>query len=202
MLDFLNNANWQELLQAYGYWAILLGTFLEGETVVLLAGILVSGEQMSFGGVVVCAFVGCVLSDQLMFSLGKYKGRAILARFPKLNRKQKKISLLLQKHDLLMILGFRFIYGVRNITPIILGISRISHWRFFFLNTVGALVWALSFTTAGYYFGHAIDHMLREFGPTFLLVTVGILLLATAAFLHFRKRKQKQSCKPPETAER
>ena len=195
-MEYFSNVDWQELLQIYGYWAILLGTFLEGETIVILAGVLVAGGQMSFEGVSACAFLGSFLSDQLMFSLGKYKGNSILARFPKLDRKREKVSKLLQKYDTFLILGFRFVYGIRNVTPIVLGLSNIRHWRFFVLNLIGALVWAVSFTASGYYFGHVIDNILRIFGLSVLIGIVCVALLA-AAILFFIRRRKRMPAAPP-----
>lgn len=195
-MEYFSNVDWQELLQTYGYWAILLGTFLEGETIVILAGVLVAGGQMSFEGVSACAFLGSFLSDQLMFSLGKYKGNSILARFPKLDKKREKVSKLLQKYDTFLILGFRFVYGIRNVTPIVLGLSNIRHWRFLVLNLIGALVWAVSFTASGYYFGHVIDNILRIFGLSVLIGIVCVALL-TAAILFFIRRRKRMPAAPP-----
>lgn len=189
-MDFFNNVDWSELLQSYGYWIILLGTFLEGETIVIIAGVLAAQGQMSFGGVVLCAFIGSSLSDQLMFSIGKYKGNAILARFPRLQQKKKRVARLLRKYDLLLILGFRFIYGIRNITPIVLGLSRVRHGRFLALNLAGALVWAASFTAAGYYFGQAVEELLRLFGISALLILIGVIL-SIALFIFIRRRRKK-----------
>jgi len=195
-MEYLSNVDWQDLLQTYGYWAILLGTFLEGETIVILAGILVASGQMSFEGVSACAFLGSFLSDQLMFSLGKYKGNSILGRFPKLDRKREKVSKLLQKYDTFLILGFRFVYGIRNVTPIVLGLSNIRHLRFLILNLIGALVWAVSFTASGYYFGHMIDNILRIFGLSMLIGIVCVVLL-TAVILFFIRRRKRVTATPP-----
>lgn len=200
-MDFFAHIDWQELLQTYGYWAILLGTFLEGETIVILAGICVAGGQMSFEGVALSAFLGSSLSDQLVFSLGKYKGNAILARFPSLRKKRKRVAWLLRKYDTFLILGFRFVYGIRNVTPIILGMSRIPHRRFLLWNLIGAFVWATSFTAAGCYFGHAMTHILRTCG-IYALIAVLLALLAAGGFFFFirraRQTKKGELSAPPD----
>lgn len=189
-MDFLNNVNWHELLQTYGYWAILLGTFLEGETIVILAGLLVANGHMEFMPVVLCAFTGTTLSDQLMFCIGKYKGQALLTRFPRLDRNRERASALLEKYDILLILGFRFIYGIRNVTPIVLGLSNLKHWRFLLLNIVGSSVWALTFTAAGYYFGQAIGYVMHIFGISMLGLVIVAALVFGGIWLYRRKRKK------------
>ncbi len=201
IMDFFTNVNWQELLQTYGYWAILVGAFLEGETIVILAGIFVASEQMSFVWVALCAFIGCTLSDQLMFAIGRFKGTAFLARFPRLNRKRRKVSRLLQKYDLYLILGFRFVYGLRNITPIILGSSNVKYWRFLVLNLISALLWVVLFTAAGYYFGEAVNRIMKAFGLSALFLVLGALLVLGVAFFYIRRRRQLQNPTDEEDAE-
>ncbi len=189
MTDIFNQVNWQELLQTHGYWIILVGTFLEGETVVLLAGILVAGGQLTFEGVAGCAFIGSLLGDQLAFCLGKYKGSALLARFPRLDRKRELVAQLLRKYDTFLILGFRFVYGVRNITPLVLGMSGISYRRFLVWNLAGAFLWALLFTIVGSYFGEAAGHILRLFGRDALFAFLALILLPAGIYLFIRRRR-------------
>ncbi len=195
-MDFLHSIDWQTLLNNYGYWAILLGTFLEGETIVILAGILAATGHMSFAGVAGCALLGSVSSDQLMFFLGQWKGNAILSRFPRLARPRDKVARLLTKYDIYFILGFRFVYGVRNVTPILLGISEIPFRRFLLYNVVGAIIWSISFTAGGFFFGHAVLHLLELFDRSLLLFLFclgGLLLIGGSAFWIWKKRKPTRS---------
>ena len=62
------------LLQTYGYWALLIGTFLEGETIVIIAGLLAQQGYLEPWLIALCAFVGSCSSDQIMFALGRWKG--------------------------------------------------------------------------------------------------------------------------------
>ena len=74
------------LLEQWGYLIIIGWTFLEGETIVIVAGFLASQDYLTLNPwlIALCAFCGSFFSDQLMFSLGKYKGEAVLKRFPRL----------------------------------------------------------------------------------------------------------------------
>lgn len=139
-------------LEKYGYTLILGWTFLEGETIVVLAGWMAARMGVLRPELIaLCAFCGSFASDQVMFSLGKYKGQAVLRYFPRVARNLDRATKLFKKYDTILILGFRFVYGVRNVTPIMLGISGVSHKKFFFLNFIGAGVWALTFAYGGYY---------------------------------------------------
>ena len=143
------------MLSRYGYKVVLIWTFLEGETIVILAGMFAEKLHLDPWLIALYAFCGSFLSDQVMFSLGKYKGESVLRYFPRVARNVDKAGRLFKKYDTILILGFRFVYGVRNVTPILLGISGVSHLKFFILNFIGATVWALSFSFGGFYAGRA-----------------------------------------------
>ena len=64
---------------------------------------------------------------------------------------------MLERHQSWLILGFRFLYGLRNITPFAIGMSRVPTRRFVVLNIVGAAIWAVTFACGGYLFGVAME---------------------------------------------
>lgn len=181
----------EALLRKYGYWVILVWTFLEGETIVVIAGIVAASRPdvgLNPWLIALAAFCGSFCSDQVMFSLGKYLGEPMLKRFPGLAKNVGKASALFKKYDSALILGFRFVYGVRNVTPILLGISKVSHYKFFFLNAIGAGIWALCFSFGGYYAGKAFMRIMGHVGHG---IFYGIIAAAVIAGLiwFFRSRR-------------
>ncbi len=183
-----------ELLKDYGYIVILLWTFLEGETIVIIAGWMAERIELNPLLIALCAFCGSFLSDQLMFSLGKYKGEAVLHHFPRLARNVDKAAALFKKYDTVLILGFRFVYGVRNVTPIMLGISGVSHKKFLFLNCIGAGVWALTFTYGGVFIGKAFMTIMGQVGHGIFYILLAILA-AAALIWYFRARNSVKNVK-------
>ena len=168
----------KQLLSEYGYWVILIWTFLEGETIVIIAGALSKSVGLKPVLIALCAFCGSFLSDQVMFSLGKYKGEAVLSRFPRVAHNLDKAGRLFKKYDTALILGFRFVYGVRNVTPIMLGISGVSHRKFFFLNFIGAWVWALTFTYGGLMAGNAFQKVMDHLGHGIFYFLLAVIAVA------------------------
>jgi membrane protein DedA with SNARE-associated domain len=141
-----------------------------------------------------CAFGGSFLSDQLMFTLGKYKGQDVLRHFPRVAKNLNKASVLFKKYDTALILGFRFVYGVRNITPIMLSISGVSHKKFFILNFIGAAVWAVTFTYGGLLAGVAFQKAMHAFGHGILYVLLAILA-CTLLIWYIRARSNVKKAK-------
>lgn len=152
----------ESLIARYGYLAIAVGTFLEGETILVLAGFAAHRGYLNLYGVMACAFLGSLLGDQLYFHLGRRKGQQLLDRHSEWQPRVRRVLAILERHQTLLILGFRFVYGMRTITPIILGSSRVSVRRFLLFNALGALAWAVAITLLGYLFGEAVQALLGD----------------------------------------
>lgn len=184
--DIFSTEGITELVQSYGYLAILIGTFLEGETIVLIAGFLAHEGMLSLPIIALCAFTGSCISDQLMFFVGRKAGKPFLARRPRLSWGAAKVTKIMERHETLLILGFRFLYGLRNVTPVMLGTSGVSWKKFFILNIIGAAIWATSFTWGGYLFGMLLAEILHTFaGYTKIVLGILLFLGAVAVGIHF-----------------
>ncbi len=132
----------EKMVSNYGYIAIVIGTFLEGETILVLGGFLAHRGYLNLPWVILSAFAGTFAGDQLFFFLGRFKGTKWLEKRPEWKRRSTRAFQLLKKHQLWVILGFRFIYGVRTITPFVIGASGVKPLRFLALNGSGAVAWA------------------------------------------------------------
>ncbi len=182
--------NVQHLIEQYGYLTILVWTFIEGETVVIVAGVLAKLGHLELPWVIVSALAGSLCGDQFYFFIGRRQGKKLLDKHPKWARRVAWINRHLERHRDLLVLTFRFYYGVRNITPFVIGASDISAKRFFVLNAIGAVIWAISFAGAGYLFGHAMETVLGNVHDAQLYILGAVVLLALAAWLVMRWRRR------------
>jgi membrane protein DedA with SNARE-associated domain len=169
-----------EFIETYGYWAVLGGTLLEGESVLLLAGFAAYSGLLELHTVIGVAVVGSFLGDQLWFLLGRTHGAKLLARFPKYAEPAARAEALLRKYHTPIILAVRFLYGLRIVLPFTIGMSRIPTLRFQLLNFAGAVMWASSGAVAGYLFGNAIEAVLGDIHryEKFVLAFIAIAGLA------------------------
>ncbi|HEX2966635.1 MAG TPA: DedA family protein [Syntrophorhabdaceae bacterium] len=167
----------ETIISTFGYPAVLLGTFVEGETVLILAGFLAHQHYMSLPAVMICAFIGSFVSDQLYFYIGYLKGQKIIKKRKEWIKASGKISSLFQRHSSLVILGFRFALGFRMITPLILGATNVSPLYFLILNLMSAALWAVVVSSLGFAFGRAIEAIIGDIKKYELLL---IISLATA----------------------
>jgi len=152
----------ESLLIQYGYPILLIGTFFEGETILVLGGVAAQMGYLSLDRVIACGFAGTLLGDQLYFLLGRRYGPGYLASRPAWQARSQKVYRIMERHPVLLILGFRFLYGLRTVTPFAIGMSNISYLRFALLNLLGAGLWAGLIALAGYYFGHGVALLIGD----------------------------------------
>jgi len=188
----------EELIIQYGYLALFIGTFLEGETILIIAGYLAQEGILDLPLVILAALFGSFGGDQTFFFIGHFKGIRFLDKRPGLQRSAAKAFALLHRHQIAVILGFRFLYGIRNVTPFVIGSSGYSPVRFFLLNFLGALVWAISFACFGYQLGNLAETMLDDV-ENYEKAIFGIIAgIALVFFLwrNYRKNRLDKSRRP------
>lgn len=189
------------LIHTYGYWAVAGGTLLEGESVLLAAGAAASRGYMKLPTILVIATFCGFLSDQVFFYVGRFWGRRLLARFSSLQARATQVNALLERHAVPLILGVRFLYGLRMAGPIIIGMSGVSSWRFFSLNLLGAAIWAGLIGGAGYALGHGVHRLIGLIhgidADEIWLVGLGVALaLIWSLTLYLRGRAQARRGRP------
>jgi membrane protein DedA with SNARE-associated domain len=87
---------------------------------------------------------------------------------------------LLKRQDALLIIGIRFMYGLRIVGPIAMGAGGVSPGRFARYNALGAVIWAPLVGGLGYLFGDALEMLLGDVGrheETALLLIVVVAIL-------------------------
>ncbi|MBL8676986.1 MAG: DedA family protein, partial [Alphaproteobacteria bacterium] len=104
----------QEFIETWGYFAVFLGSLVEGESVIFAAGFLAHEGYLSLTKIILVSFTGTLIADQALYQVGRYYGGHLLDRFPSLKPKADRAFYLLKRYDTLFILTFRFIYGIRT----------------------------------------------------------------------------------------
>ena len=175
-------------IASYGYFAVFVGTLLEGETILIAAGFAAHRGLLAWHLVALVATAGATLGDQLAFLLGRWKGDALIKRFPTLAQRKPRIHKLLERFDVALIIIVRFLYGLRNAGPLIMGSDRMPILRFAAFNFIGAALWAVLVSGAGYVFGLAISALIVDLKRVEEDIFVAILLLGMILWLWRKSR--------------
>lgn len=183
----------EEFLASYGYWAVFAGSLLEGETILVMAGFAAQQHHLALPLVVAVAFAGGTLGDLFFFWLGHRFGKRPLTLIPGAERRATALVLRLDRYDALLIVGIRFMYGLRIVGPIAMGAVGIRLGRFALFNAIGAAIWAPLIAGAGYAFGHALERLLgdlKHFEEIGLVVIV-VLMVGSGFVVGLRARRRR-----------
>ncbi|MGI4850973.1 MAG: DedA family protein [Janthinobacterium lividum] len=183
------------------YLILLLGACIEGESIVLTASFLAYTGFLKIEWVMLIAFMGTLIADQVLFFIGHKHGPDILQRHPKWKDCTEKIFELLKKYDLWFILGFRFIYGIRTLSPLVIGTMGVPVRRFVILNLIAALIWTVISCglgyMLGYFFADRIEDMIHKIGhyQKIIVISTGVVVIGLVLILWIYKKMTKNTKK-------
>jgi membrane protein DedA with SNARE-associated domain len=174
-----------ELLSQYGYAAVFIGSLIEGETILILAGFAAHQGYLSFPLVAALAFAGGAIGDQFFFFLGRKYGQSLIEKFPRIKPHVATVNKLIVRFRSFVIILVRFMYGLRVAGPVVIGASGVRAWRFIVFNLLGAAIWALIIVGAGYLFGQTLSWLFTDVKRYEELALV--LMAAVGLFFVFRR---------------
>ena len=168
-------------VQKWGYLAVFFGSLVEGESIILPAGYFAAQGLLNLPKIILIAFIGTTIADQGLFFLGQSWGKrflnALSRKIPGLENATQKAFSFLDKNKSFYILTFRFIYGVRIISPVVIGAAGVPFKRFAVLNILAAAVWSILSCGAGYLFGGFLIYYLSPIQRFFVIGSLGALCL-------------------------
>ena len=191
VLDFVTG-----LLLAHGYLVIFLGAALDnfglpssGDIVLFAGGFFANNGQAALPLVMLSGFAGALVSDNAVYWIGRTGGRPLIDRILKIrllhfliNEKSlEKVERYFESHGGKTVFVGRFGPGLRSMTPLFAGVTRMKYYRFLPYNLAAAVVWSVAYTLVGYVFGSYWSDLLavaKSFGFS-VVALVGVILLAS-----------------------
>jgi membrane protein DedA with SNARE-associated domain len=172
-----------------------LGLPLPGESLLVLASVLAGRGELSLPLLMLSAWMGAVLGDNIGYVIGRRLGRTLVLRYgakiginaDRLNR----VEAFFTRYGPFTVAFARFVNVLRQLNGIVAGMLKMGWKRFLLFNALGGALWVLVWTLAGFYLGahvtdiHLITHDLEHAGAI-----IGTVLLAAALiFLCYRLRR-------------
>lgn len=171
------------LLSRFGYLAIFVGTILEGETILIMGGFAAHRGYLELPWVMLIAFLGATVGDFVIYFLARTRGRAWLEKSEKLRRRVKRVEPHVHRHGNIIIIGMRFLYGLRTVLPVAIALCGVPPKRFVSLSIFGAVLWALIGGAAGYLFGEALERAIDSVEKYEVEVLIGLVVAGALVYL-------------------
>lgn len=179
------------LLQKFGYLAVFVGTFLEGEAILVTAGFFAERGYLNPAIVAAVAFAGAYSGHLFWFWIGRAHGVKVLDKFPKMKSHFGKGIRLFERYGAAAIIITQWLYGLRITAAVIIGISRISTIKFILYEAASCIVWAIVITAAGFYFGRAVERVLGRAAHIEKYGLIVIVIVAVGVFLYHRWKERR-----------
>ena len=197
------------LLLAHGYVVIFIGAALDnfglpasGDVVLFAGGWFSNRGHAALPLVMLSGFAGALASDNAVYWIGRIGGRPLITRVLKMRFLHflinegtlEKVERYFEAHGGKMVFVGRFGPGLRSMTPLFAGVSRMKYYKFFPYNLSAAAVWAVAYTLVGYVFGAYWSELLAV-AQSFGYGIVALVVLALSALLMRRLLRRRRAGK-------
>ena len=172
LIDFILHldAHLAELIHDYGVWiyailfaivfietGVVVMPFLPGDSLLFIVGAFAANGEMNLMAINVLLIAAAILGNTSNYWIGRYFGPRVFqwenSRFFNRNAFDKAHAFY-EKHGAMTIIVTRFLPFLRTFSPFVAGVAAMTHARFQAYNIAGGVLWVVSLTVAGYFFGN------------------------------------------------
>jgi membrane protein DedA with SNARE-associated domain len=182
----------EDLIIKFGYPALFVGSFLEGESVLIAAGFLARGGHLNLKLVMLIALTGTYIADTSLYFLGRSKGERIIRKFPTARAYYPKVKTLFDRYGVLVIFMTRYLYGLRLASAATFGLMKMKRWRYLPFNLLSCTIWAVLVGGLGYTFGASLEALIGQIKHYEMIVVLLILLAGLSIWLVRRIRSRRE----------
>lgn len=171
---------------------LLVGFFLPGDSLLITAGLIAAQGYLDIYILNISLIIAAIVGDQVGYLFGRKTG-------PKIFRREKsrffakdhliKANQFYEKYGGKAIIYARFVPFARTFAPIIAGVANMNYKKFVSFNIFGGLLWVLSMTLIGYFFGN-IPFIKKNFEYVIIGVIFLSLLPVIIGYLNHRKESK------------
>jgi membrane protein DedA with SNARE-associated domain len=188
----------QELVSQYGYAGIfsllmlgIVGLPVPDETLLALVGFLASKGELHLLPTILVAFLGSACGITVSYLIGRFLGMWFVRKFGLFfhlspERLQRVENWFERSGRWALVFGY-FLPGIRHLTAVVAGSSRLPVRIFALFAYGGALIWATSFIFLGYFLGEHWEKVIGWLESPPVLALILTLLVSAAGFVIWRK---------------
>jgi len=179
------------LLKVYGYVILFIWSIMEGETGLVMARVMSHTGDMTLPVAIVVAGLGGFVGDQIYFYIGRFNKKYIHKQLKNQRRKFALAHLLLKKYGWPVIFAQRYMYGLRTVIPMAIGLTRYSAKKFAFINFISAIIWASVTIIPAYIFGKEILNIVHWAKNHWYIALPLAGIIGTSIYYYFHKATKK-----------
>ncbi|QEZ88802.1 DedA family protein [Aliarcobacter cibarius] len=177
----------EQFIQDWGYIALFLYSFGGGFLALAIAGAFSYAGDLNIYITVIVAGVSNFIGSQFLFYFAKYNKSYMDETVNKHRRKVAMVKTMLKKYGSFMIFIQKYIYGVKTLVPLVMGISAYNPFKYTVLNAIASAIWAIVIG----YISFTAGKLLLSFADDFKYVGFFTVLLVLGILVYSFKDKKK-----------
>ena len=178
----------EQLIQDWGYVALFLYSFGGGFVGLVFTGVLSYSGDLNIYLSILVAGVSNFLGDQFLFFLARKNKSYAKDMMKKYGRKIALAHLMMRKYGSLVIFVQKYIYGIKTLIPLAMGLTKYSAVKFMIFNILATILWAVIVGYASYSAGEYILSISDDFKYIGLGLVLVIFLLISYVFKRIEKK--------------
>ncbi|MDR2099773.1 MAG: DedA family protein [Campylobacteraceae bacterium] len=179
-------------LATWGYIALFLYSFGGGMVAIIAAGVLSYKGVMNIEVSIAVAATANFIGDAVLSSIGRYNREVIMPYIKKHRRKLALSHILMKRYGDRIIIIKKFIYGLKTLIPIAVGLTKYPLLKFNIINLIAAIIWALSLGYGSYYAGEYFTKIFYMLEDKPYIAPVILAFLVFIIWLYFKKATKKR----------
>ena len=179
-------------LATYGYIGLFLYSLGGGFIALVGAGVLSFMGKMDLTLVILVAFVANALGDVMLFYMARYQKSMMMEGLRQHRRKLALAHIMMKKNGNWIILIQKFVYGIKTLIPVAIGLTKYDFKKFAVLNVVSSAVWALAFGLGSYYSGEVLVKFAGLVSDKPWIAPLILVVLGGSLWLYMEKATKKK----------
>ena len=167
----------ESFIQDYGYIALFLYSFGGGMLALAVAGVFAAGGSLDINIVIFVAIVSNTIGDGFLFYIARSNKQYANDMMKKHERKIQLAHRMMEKYGWGAIIFQKYIYGIKTLIPLVIGLTQYDSKKFMIFNFIGAIIWALVVGLSAYFLGDVVTNSLEEYKTYGIVILLSLLAL-------------------------
>jgi membrane protein DedA with SNARE-associated domain len=167
----------ESIIQDWGYLALAMYSFGGGMLGLAIASIFSFSGELNIYYVLLVAFISNFVGDQFLFYIARNNKEQATQMMQKHEKKIQLAHNMMNKYGWLTIILQKYIYGIKTLIPLIIGITEYDNKKFMIFNLIGSIIWTIVVGLTAYFLGHIVLDMFAEYKSYGIVALIVVILL-------------------------
>jgi len=179
-------------LATYGYIGLFIYSLGGGFIALIGAGVLSYMGKMDLATSMAVAFSANAIGDIMLVYMARYQKSMLMDGLRKHRRKLALSHLLMKKYGSWIVLIQKFVYGIKTLVPVAIGLTKYDMKKFILLNIASSVVWVLAFGLGSFYFGAILSEFAQTLSNKPWIAPIILVVLGGSVWFYMEKVTRKK----------